>query len=137
MNHLTVHIALDDQTIENGCLHYIPGSHKWKKLPITSRHFNDMESIKTQLTTEELEQFKPVPMLLKKGQIAFHHPLTIHGSFQNNTDHPRRATVLNFFADNTLSNSDQEMLGSENVSVIKIKKGDKMDGKFFPLLYSK
>lgn len=23
-----VHIALDDQTIENGTLHYIPGSHR-------------------------------------------------------------------------------------------------------------
>eukprot|EP00698_Gefionella_okellyi_P001016 TRINITY_DN1087_c0_g6_i2.p1 TRINITY_DN1087_c0_g6~~TRINITY_DN1087_c0_g6_i2.p1 ORF type:complete len:188 (-),score=21.72 TRINITY_DN1087_c0_g6_i2:342-905(-) len=28
MAHMTVHVALDDQTVENGCLHYIPGSHK-------------------------------------------------------------------------------------------------------------
>eukprot|EP01102_Stenamoeba_stenopodia_P007521 TRINITY_DN2104_c0_g1_i1.p1 TRINITY_DN2104_c0_g1~~TRINITY_DN2104_c0_g1_i1.p1 ORF type:complete len:250 (+),score=24.38 TRINITY_DN2104_c0_g1_i1:102-851(+) len=32
--HLTIHIALDDQTVENGCLHYIPGSHRWPLLPI-------------------------------------------------------------------------------------------------------
>jgi ectoine hydroxylase-related dioxygenase (phytanoyl-CoA dioxygenase family) len=38
MAHLTVHIALDDQTEENGCLQYVPGSHKWPLLPITSRY---------------------------------------------------------------------------------------------------
>ena len=29
--HLTVHIALDDQTDENGALHYVPGSHRWTR----------------------------------------------------------------------------------------------------------
>ncbi len=56
MAHLTVHIALDDQSKENGCLHYIPGSHKWPLLPITSRHFNDMDSIFTVLTEEQQKQ---------------------------------------------------------------------------------
>jgi hypothetical protein len=51
--------------VENGCLHYIPGSHKWSLLPITSRHFNDMESIQTVLNDEQRKQFKPTPMLLK------------------------------------------------------------------------
>jgi ectoine hydroxylase-related dioxygenase (phytanoyl-CoA dioxygenase family) len=66
MNHLTVHIALDDQTVENrfvielncdkGCLHYIPGSHKWQLLPITSRHFNDMDSILEVLDEDQKKQ---------------------------------------------------------------------------------
>jgi ectoine hydroxylase-related dioxygenase (phytanoyl-CoA dioxygenase family) len=76
MSHYTIHIALDDQTLENGCLHYIPGSHKWPLLPITSRHFGDMESIFEILNEEQKKKFKPTPMLLKKGEVAIHHSLT-------------------------------------------------------------
>ena len=32
MQHITVHIALDEQTAENGPLSFISGSHKWKRL---------------------------------------------------------------------------------------------------------
>src|SRR5579862_9443676 len=35
MHHLTCWIGLDDATKENGCLYYVPGSHKWGLLPIT------------------------------------------------------------------------------------------------------
>lgn len=42
MQHITVHIALDSQDQSNGVLHYVPKSHKWDLLPITSRHFNNM-----------------------------------------------------------------------------------------------
>ncbi|KAK3586616.1 hypothetical protein CHS0354_029495 [Potamilus streckersoni] len=87
MMHLTVHIALDDQTEENGALHYIPGSHRWTRdggpLPVTDFNFKDMESIKTILTEEEKLQFKPVCGRLKKGEASFHHPLSVHGSYGN------------------------------------------------------
>jgi len=131
MAHLTVHIALDEQKLENGCLHYIPGSHKWPLLPITSRHFNDMDSIQSILTQEQKSQFKPTPMLLKKGEMCFHHPLTVHGSYGNKSDGPRRATVLNFFKDGTLSDTDEPLL----TKIPIIPKGQKLHGKFFPLLY--
>ena len=35
MAHLTCWIALDDVTGENGCLQYVPGSHRWPLLPMT------------------------------------------------------------------------------------------------------
>ena len=35
MAHLTCWIGLDDSTVENGCVHYVPGSHRWPLLPIT------------------------------------------------------------------------------------------------------
>jgi len=131
MAHLTVHIALDEQKIENGCLHYIPGSHKWPLLPITSRHFDDMDSIRTVLTPEQLKDFNPKPMLLKRGNMCFHHPLTVHGSYGNKSQGPRRATVLNFFRDGTISNSDEPPLNQIPV----VPTGQKMEGKFFPLLF--
>src|SRR5215475_7474020 len=41
--HLTCWIGLDDSTRENGCLQYIPGSHRWPDLPITGLA-GDMEA---------------------------------------------------------------------------------------------
>src|SRR3982751_1806174 len=63
--HLTCWIGLDDATRDNGCLQYIPGSHRWPDLPITGLA-GDMEAIRTVLTEEQKEQFKPVPIELKK-----------------------------------------------------------------------
>ncbi|XP_066283310.1 uncharacterized protein [Branchiostoma lanceolatum] len=135
MMHLTVHIALDDQTLENGGLHFIPGSHRWhrggKPLPVTDFNFKDMESIKTILTEEEIANFKPVPSGLKKGEASFHHPLTVHGSYSNRTDHPRRATVVNYFADGILSNTDEPLLDGTNL----IKRDCKVEGQFYPLVF--
>jgi ectoine hydroxylase-related dioxygenase (phytanoyl-CoA dioxygenase family) len=131
MAHLTCWIGLDDATKENGCMHYIPGSHRWDLLPITGQA-GDMEAIREALTPEQFTRFqKPVAIELKKGEATFHHPLMIHGSFANNTDRPRRATVINAFRDGVLSDSDQPLL--EGVPVVP--RGQKMAGQFFPLLF--
>ena len=73
----------------------------------------------------------PVPVEMPKGYGAFHHPLLVHGSFENDSERPRRAFVINVFADGTLSNTDDEIL----VGVPPIKNGLKMEGKFFPMLF--
>ena len=57
MQHLTCWIGLDDSTIDNGCLHYVPGSHKWNLLPITGLA-GDMDAIKDVLNDEQWEQFQ-------------------------------------------------------------------------------
>ncbi len=131
MQHLTCWIGLDDATVDNGCLQYVPGSHKWDLLPATGLA-GDMNAIRKVLTDDQWEQFQnPVAIELKAGQAAFHHPLLIHGSYANRTDRPRRAIVLNVFADGTESDSDDVLLNT----VPPISKGSKMEGKFFPLLY--
>jgi ectoine hydroxylase-related dioxygenase (phytanoyl-CoA dioxygenase family) len=130
MTHLTCWIGLDDSTSDNGCVHYIPGSHRWKLLPITGLS-GDMHAIKQVLTEEQQRQWKPVPIELKVGEASFHHPLMVHGSFENRTDRPRRATVINAFRDGVRSASDKPLL--EGVPAIPT--GEKMSGQFFPLLY--
>jgi ectoine hydroxylase-related dioxygenase (phytanoyl-CoA dioxygenase family) len=130
MAHLTCWIGLDDSTRANGCVHYIPGSHRWNLLPVTGLA-GDMESIQTVLTPEQKQAFKPVAIELKKGECSFHHPLMVHGSYENSTAIPRRATVLNAFLDGVKSASDATLLEG----VPAIASGQKMGGTFFPLLY--
>jgi ectoine hydroxylase-related dioxygenase (phytanoyl-CoA dioxygenase family) len=132
MAHLTCWIGLDESTKENGCVHYVPGSHKWTLLPITGLA-GDMEAIRDVLSPQQWEQFThPVAIELKAGECSFHHPLMIHGSFENRTDRPRRATVINVFRDGVQSDSDQPPLEG----VPPILKGQPMGGQFFPLLFA-
>ncbi|RRQ48564.1 phytanoyl-CoA dioxygenase family protein [Maribacter algicola] len=130
MQHLTCWTGLDDATEENGCLYYVPKSHNWGLLDAPELAGN-MEGLLDYLTEDQRKEFNPVPIPLKKGFATFHHPLMVHGSYENKSDRPRRAFVLNVFADGTVSNTDDELLKG----VPPIPKGRKMEGKFFPLLF--
>lgn len=132
MAHLTCWMGLDRATQENGCLQYIPGSHCWDLLPITGLA-GDMGAIQEVLTDKQWEAFQnPVAIELEPGQCAFHHPLMVHGSFGNQTEHPRRAAVLNVIRDGVQSHTNDELLPGVPV----IPSGQEMAGQFFPLLYS-
>ena len=130
MSHLTCWIALDDSDRDNGCLYYVPGSHRWKLLPVTGLTGN-MDEIMTVLTPEQKQAFLPVPIELKRGQCTFHHPLMVHGSYANRSERPRRATLINAFRDGVRSASDDPLLEG----VPPIPSGARMEGQFFPLLF--
>ena len=129
MAHLSCWIGLDDSTPDNGCVHYVPGSHRWNLLPVTGLA-NDMNAIETVLTPGQRKQFKPVAIELKAGECSFHHPLMVHGSYENRSDRPRRGAVINVFRDGVCSASHEPLLQG----VPPIPAGEKIEGQFFPLL---
>ena len=128
--HLTCWCGLDDSTKENGCLQYVPGSHRWGLLD-KPELAGDLMGIENYLTPEQKKEFKPVPVETKAGEAIFHHPVTLHGSGENKSNRPRRAFVINVFADGVVSDSNDELL----TGVPPVKKGEKMQGQFFPLIY--
>jgi ectoine hydroxylase-related dioxygenase (phytanoyl-CoA dioxygenase family) len=128
--HLSCWIGLDDSNRDNGCVHYIPGSHRWNLLPITGLA-NDMEAIQSVLTEEQKSQFKPAAIELKGGECSFHHPLMVHGSYENRSNHPRRGAVINVFRDGVRSASNDPLLDG----VPPVPSGEKLQGQFFPLLF--
>ncbi|NND08432.1 MAG: phytanoyl-CoA dioxygenase family protein [Saprospiraceae bacterium] len=131
MQHLTCWVALDDVDRDNGCVHYVPKSHKWGLLE-KPELAGEMNGLMEFMTEEQKSQFDTaVPIEMPKGYATFHHPLMVHGSHANKSIRSRRAFVLNVFADGTYSDSDEPLL--EGVPVIP--KGEKMQGQFFPLLY--
>jgi hypothetical protein len=130
MQHLTCWCGLDDSDTENGCLHYVPGSHRWGLLE-KPELAGDINGIMSRLTGAQKSEFKPMPIPLKKGYATFHHPLLLHGSYANTTGRNRRAFVINVFADGTRSNANEPMLHGTP----QINKGEKMEGDFYPLLF--
>lgn len=129
--HLTCWIGLDDSTKENGCVHYVPGSHRWELLPRMPLA-DDMNAVLELLDEDQKANFKPIPIELKAGEASFHHPMMVHGSYENRSDKPRRAVVINFVRDGVLSDTDEPLLNG----IPAILKGERLDGRFFPLLSS-
>ncbi len=131
MQHLTCWIGLDDASTANGCLHYIPKSHNWNLLDRTNLA-GAMDGLEEFLSPEQKAQFaNKVAIEMPKGYGTFHHPLMVHGSYENKSPLARRACVLNVFADGTISETNEELLKGVPV----IPKGQKMQGKFFPILF--
>jgi ectoine hydroxylase-related dioxygenase (phytanoyl-CoA dioxygenase family) len=130
LRHLTCWIGLDDSTPANGCVQYVPRSHRWPDLP-KPELTGDFEAIQASLPDDIKDQFRPICAELKQGESSFHHARTMHGSGRNETAIPRRATVINVVLDGVMSDSDDPLLEG----VPPIRKGEKLGGRFFPLLY--
>lgn len=135
MNHLTCWIGLDDASVENGCLYYVPGSHKWGLLPITGLA-GDMDAVRQVLDEDQKAVFeRKVANELKKGYASFHHPLTMHGSYANYSERSRRAVVINAMGYETLGNT----AGYERLDALAafpaMEQDQVLDGRFFPVLF--
>ena len=82
------------------------------------------------LTDEQRKAFAPVAIELNAGEASFHHPMMLHGSYENRSDRPRRAAVINVIRDGVISDSDEPLLAG----IPPIRKGGKIEGQFFPLI---
>ena len=128
--HVTCWIALDDATLENGCVHYVPGSHRWGLLPKISLT-KDMDAVKKYLEPDQAAAFRPEPMIVKTGECLFHHSHTVHGSYGNRSDGPRRGVVLNFMKPDTRCGDGERPLLA---GVPVIPRGAVIEGAFFPVV---
>ena len=63
-------------------------------------------------TYEQKAEFRPVAIELGKNEASFHHPLFVHGSFENFSPRPRprRSLVINVFRDGVKSDADTPLL---------------------------
>ncbi len=93
-NHVSCWAALDDATVENGCLWFIPGSHKWGLIG-TERE----QEIERQSLAQPLED--EVPIELKAGDCSFHHSLLLHRSGANRSSNRRRGYATHYMSART------------------------------------
>jgi phytanoyl-CoA hydroxylase len=90
--------ALERITKENGCLVVVPGTHRGELL----EHGNpDIENLNmgyfgAKGIEEEIE--KRVHLEMEPGDTVFFHPILIHGSGRNRTQHFRRAISAHYTA---------------------------------------
>jgi len=90
----TVWLAIDAATRENGCLRYIPGSHRDHRL---MKHFqSDAKDItlNQELRADEYDEAEAEDLILEAGQMALHDVYIAHGSEANRSPHPRRGMTM-------------------------------------------
>lgn len=129
-SHVTCWVALDDASEENGCLIYLPGSHRGSLLPKITRD-DDMASAFQRLPLEMRENLSPQPVPVAAGGCILHHCMTVHASAGNDTPTARRAVALTYMHPDTRSANAQRapLPGLSPVAV-----GDHLEGPLFPEL---
>ncbi|MBT3788475.1 MAG: phytanoyl-CoA dioxygenase family protein [Alphaproteobacteria bacterium] len=90
---VTAWIALDDATVENGCLYYGDGSHK---TGLIDHIAPQDEPYNLQLTPEALADKPMTAAPVPSGGVSFHHGITLHGSGDNNSASWRRAVAFHY-----------------------------------------
>jgi ectoine hydroxylase-related dioxygenase (phytanoyl-CoA dioxygenase family) len=89
---LKIWMPLDPTTSENGCLHFIPGSHLGGIKP--HRPYYEKDTTGLGLIVDSVEAFPAVVCPLAPGGATVHHCHTLHYSRPNKTDRQRRALVI-------------------------------------------
>ena len=102
---VTCWCALDDAIVENGCMHYLAGSHR--KGLVDHSHVQGTPH----LVPEEFDPKRAAAVPIRSGGVIFHHSETLHYSPVNRTDRWRRAFVCHFAqADARMPGADPEKL---------------------------
>ena len=90
----SVWLAIDEATTENGCLKFIKGSHKDKKLKKHKYNKNENLTLHQEILKSEYKKENTVNLILKRGQISLHDVYMVHGSEANNSPSSRRAMTM-------------------------------------------
>lgn len=89
--------ALQDSTLENGCLWAIPESHKKNTTYFMKRDPNDYENETVfEGKKEEYDLKEAVPLEVKKGSLIFFDGNLVHYSKENKSEKPRHALTIHF-----------------------------------------
>jgi phytanoyl-CoA hydroxylase len=90
---VTAWIALDDATLENGCLYFGDGTNNG---PVYGHVAPEAEPFNLQLPTDVLARQPMMPAPVRKGGVSFHHGNTFHRSGPNHSPRWRRACALHY-----------------------------------------
>ena len=131
---ISIWIALDDATIQNGCMYYISGSHREAVYEKRGGFGPNVGAI-----FEEYPEWlgrDPVAVTLKAGDAALHNGLMAHAAGPNMTPRSRRAMTCAYMPDGATFNGNQNILSDAQIAKLEI--GDLLDDESqVPLVWSK
>jgi ectoine hydroxylase-related dioxygenase (phytanoyl-CoA dioxygenase family) len=88
-------IALDDATVENGCLYIVPGSHRQGYLYPQHPH-NNPDEFDFAPESYGFDESQQVPVEVKAGTVVFFNGYLLHRSFRNRGTGYRRVLVNHY-----------------------------------------
>lgn len=92
----TVWIAIDDSSVENGCLRVIPGSHREQTLWTHSRSDRKDVVLNQKVADSRFDESSAVNVELKAGQMSLHDVYLTHGSNPNHSARRRAGLAIRY-----------------------------------------
>jgi phytanoyl-CoA hydroxylase len=127
-------VALDDATVENGCMWMVPRSFQWgpHKGGTIGTNPADFSPTPDMNLVPPGEPVEPVPCEVKKGEVMFHHCLTWHGSPPNRSERGRPAIAVHYMPGYTRYVPSGGHLVEHRVEV---PPGEILKGEYFPTVW--
>jgi ectoine hydroxylase-related dioxygenase (phytanoyl-CoA dioxygenase family) len=99
MEVVSLWLAVDDSNLDNGCMKVIPRSHKGQ---LHGVHANtELESVLGSETDSEVDESAAVPLILAAGDVEVHHPMIMHASDANQSEHRRCGLTIRYIPSST------------------------------------
>lgn len=142
---LTAWIPLDDVDEAGGTVTFLDGSHRWRREGL---EYFDVEG--TAFFNQDLDlspvsgrhgPVHPIPAVLKRGQVSFHHCKTIHGSGPNLSGAARRVLTVhlqpadNCYRANVRADGTPAVHASDRLCALKDDQPDYTDPVWFPTVW--
>ncbi len=136
-------LALDDATVDSGCMHVMPASHDDPRF-LPDAHAREAAEARAareegrpvaeteRVKRSQLDASHGKPVELRAGECMFHHCLNFHCTPPNVTEGQRRALVMIFMAEGVLydhAKSPNHIL----VPTIEVEDGEPLVGDGFPI----
>lgn len=93
-NSISLWMPLQEATLENGCMQFIPGSQNWEIVP--HRSIGGDTRIHGLETVDPVDESNAVACPLPPGGVTLHGSRTLHYTGANHSDVPRRAYIIGF-----------------------------------------
>jgi len=131
---MSIWIPMQDVDWENGCMHFVPGSHDWdvhETILLDKSTKDESNDIFSRVKDKAPEDVQRVYVPLKRGSVTFHNGLTFHFAGKNLTDQPRRVLSIIYMPDGEIY--DGKVHGvSDGAGGLKV--GEPFEGEMFPVL---
>jgi ectoine hydroxylase-related dioxygenase (phytanoyl-CoA dioxygenase family) len=111
MEVVTLWLAIDHATPENGCLRVIPGSQTMDTE--ATRAITDVESVLGQQIAVGVDESRAVDIVLRPGDVEVHHPQIVHGSNANTSPRRRCGLTIRYIPTSTrITHHDQPFVSA-------------------------
>ncbi|MGH3172079.1 MAG: phytanoyl-CoA dioxygenase family protein [Trebonia sp.] len=110
MNVVTLWLAVDESTPENGCMRVIPGSHRGELHAVRNR--DDVPNVLGSESAVDIDESEAVDLILAPGDVEVHHPGIMHASNANTSPKRRCGLTIRYIPTSTRIVSDQQPYAS-------------------------
>jgi ectoine hydroxylase-related dioxygenase (phytanoyl-CoA dioxygenase family) len=128
-------VALQDTDLSNGTMRMVVGSHKWGVIDGSNNDKKEMETWAEHFAKLGGGEWHEEPVLLKAGQVSFHHGLTFHGSGPNTTDKPRLCVISHMMPGDTYYRAGYPQHPNLALLGPNAYDGQPFNSDFFPLMW--